>query len=299
VRGYLFVLMAAICWGAIGPVSKLAFANGMAPLEVAFWRAVLGWVLFAGHATALREVRVKRGDLLPVLGFGLWGVTIFYGSYQVAVQAGGAALASVLLYTAPAWVVLMARMFLAEPMSPGKLASVGLTMAGVAGLTLGADAGAAMVFSPLAIVCGLVAGFTYSLYYIVGKRFLSRYSTPTVFLYALPVGALGLSPLLDLQWPSAPAFAAVAFLSLVSTYGAYSFYYAGLKRMEASRAAVVATLEPVIAGVLAFFWWDERFTALGYIGACLVLAGVLLLLMDESSRAAPRSDAGQGTCARP
>jgi drug/metabolite transporter, DME family len=292
VRGYLFVLLAAACWGAIGPVSKMAHAHGMAPLEVAFWRAVLGWVLFAGHAAALRKVRVKRGDLLSVLGFGLWGVTLFYGSYQIAVESGGAALASVLLYTAPAWVALMARMFLAEPMSSGKLISIGLTMLGVTGLTLGADAGAAMVFNPLAIGCGLVAGFTYSLYYIVGKRFLSRYSTPTIFLYALPIGALGLAPLLDLKLPSAPAFAAVAFLSLVSTYGAYSFYYAGLKRLEASRAAVVATLEPVIAGVLAFIWWDERFTTLGYGGACLVLAGVLLLLMVEGSRAAPRGDTG-------
>jgi drug/metabolite transporter, DME family len=283
-KGYLFVLMAAICWGGIGPVSKLAFAHGMAPLEVALWRAVLGWVLFAGHAVAIGKMRVRRNDLLPVFGFGLWGVTLFYGSYQLAVQAGGAALASVLLYTAPAWVALMARMFLAEPMSPGKLISVSLTMLGVAGVALGAEAGATVVFNPLGLACGLVAGFTYALYFIVGKRFLSTYSTPTIFLYALPVGALGLVPFVTLQWPTWPAFGAVAFLALFSTYGAYSFYYVGLRNLEASRTAVVATLEPVIAGVLAYLWWDERLTFWGYAGACLVLVGVLVLLREASVR---------------
>jgi drug/metabolite transporter, DME family len=285
-KGYLFVLMAAACWGAIGPVSKLAFAHGMAPLEVAFWRAVLGWALFAVHAAASGKVRVKRDDLVPVLGFGVWGVTIFYGSYQLAVQSGGVALASVLLYTAPAWVALMARMFLSEPMSAGKLISISLTMLGVAGVAIGGEAGAAVVFNPLGIACGLVAGFTYALYYIVGKRFLSAYSTPTIFLYALPVGALGLVPFIDLQWPAWQAFGAVAFLALFSTYGAYSFYYAGLRNMEASRAAVVATLEPVIAGLLAYLWWDERLAFWGYAGGCLVLLGVLVLLKDEGGRRA-------------
>ena len=48
--GYLYIIFAAILWGIIGPVSRLAFDQGMAPLEVAFWRAVLAWICFGSHA---------------------------------------------------------------------------------------------------------------------------------------------------------------------------------------------------------------------------------------------------------
>ncbi|MFP4072066.1 MAG: DMT family transporter, partial [Desulfovibrionales bacterium] len=280
-RGYLLVLLAALCWGGIGPVSKLAFSEGMAPLEVAFWRAVLGWVFFALHAFWGRNFAVKRKDLPAVLFFGVWGVTIFYGAYQLAVSNGGAAIAAVLLYTAPAWVALLSRMFLAETMTPVKVACVALTMAGVTGVAFGGSGNADIVLSPLGIASGLVAGFTYAMYYIFGKRVLERYATPTLFLYALPMGALGLLPFIGLDIPSKTAFGALLFLALFSTYGAYSLYYHGLKNLEASRAAVVATLEPVLAGVMAYLWWDERFTVFGYAGAGLVIVSVLLLVWDE------------------
>jgi DME family drug/metabolite transporter len=69
-------------------------------------------------------------------------------------------------------------------------------------------------------------------------------------------------------------------LGLGSTYLAYSIYYAGLKYLEATRAAVAATLEPVAAAVLAYIWWDEYFNLLGYAGSGLILGAVLLTMYD-------------------
>jgi drug/metabolite transporter (DMT)-like permease len=54
-RGYLFIVLAAFCWGGIGPVSRYAFSHGMAPLEVAFWRALFGWVVFGLQAVKMRQ----------------------------------------------------------------------------------------------------------------------------------------------------------------------------------------------------------------------------------------------------
>ena len=131
VRGYLAILMAAVLWGGIGPIAKLAFSQGVSPLEVAFWRATLTWICFGIHAAVKGEVTVARREIGSILLFGLTGVTCFYGSYQLAVDRGGAALASVLLYTAPAWVVVLASVFLKETITFVQLIGLTLIIAGV------------------------------------------------------------------------------------------------------------------------------------------------------------------------
>ncbi|HXF68441.1 MAG TPA: EamA family transporter [Thermoflexus sp.] len=285
--GYLYMLTAAFLWGLIGPVSRLAFAHGLTPLEVAFWRATFGSLLFGLHAFLLRKLRVAWRDLPILLGFGLVGVALFYASFQFAVQAGGGAMAAVLLYTAPAWVALLSWIFLREPMGPHKLVALLLTLLGVAGVSL--QGGEARIH-PIGIFWGLLSGFTYALYYLFGKVYLRRYETPTLFAYAMPVGALSLLPLISFHRPGPLAWGAVAFLTLCSTYLAYSIYYAGLRRLEATRAAVVATLEPVVATVVSYLMWGERFGPLGYLGAGLVILGVLWIVQAPLPQATMPSE---------
>ncbi|MDM7325248.1 MAG: DMT family transporter [Thermus sp.] len=272
--GYLYLLLAAFLWGLIGPVSRLAFQEGLTPLAVAFFRAVIAWAFFALHALLLRQVRVRKQDALPLLLFGLVGVALFYGSYQLAVVYGGAALASVLLYTAPAWVALLSSSLLKEPLDRIGLWAVALTLLGVGLMGLGGGSGVRSL--PLALFFGLLSGFTYALYYVFGKLYLPRYATPTLFLYALPVGALGLLPWVEFVHLSPRALWALLFLGVFSTYGAYLAYYAGLKRLPATRASVVATLEPVVANLFAFFLFREVLSLWGYLGAGLVLWAVIL-----------------------
>ncbi len=281
--GYLLVLCAAVLWALIGPLSKFLFAEGVTPLEVAFWRSTIGWGLFAVQALALRTgQRAKASDLPALAAFGLVGVALFYGSYQVAIEHVGAALGSMLLYTAPAWVALLSRLVLAEPTTPAKLCAVAATILGVALVSL--SGGGTVKPSALGVLAGLTAGFTYALYYIFGKKFLTRYDTATLFLYALPVGSLCLLPFVHFAPKSPSAWALLVLLSAATTWGGYSVYYAGLKRLEATRAAVVATLEPVIAAWLAWWWWNERFGPAGYLGSGLILAAVLLMVAEGARR---------------
>lgn len=283
-KGYGYIFAAAALWGLIGPFAKLAFQEGVAPLEVAFWRAVLAWLCFGAQALWQRQVRVAVADL-PALGlFSLTGVFLFYGSYQLAVQKGGAALASVLLYTAPAWVALMAGFFFKEKMTPIKIMALAATLMGVALVSLGPGGaiGGASGQVAAAVFFGLVAGFCYSLYYIFGKHFGAKYPAATVFFYILPMGAACLLPWVPFAPKSWTAWWALVWLAVFSTYGAYHCYYAGLKHLEAGRAAIAATLEPVVAAVVAFFWWGEFFSLAGYIGSGLILTAVILMVSDRS-----------------
>jgi len=282
--GYFYVLAAASLWGLLGVVSKWAFEQGVSPLEVAFWRAALGAVLFGTQALLVQKVYLQQRDLPAVAGFGLVGVSLFYGAYQLAIQSGGAALASVLLYTAPAIVALLSWLFLREPMDAYKLGAVGLTLLGVALVSL---QGGGVKVTLAALFWGLLSALTYATYYLFGKLYLHKYSTPTVFLYALPVGALGLLPFVNFVPKNAEAWTAIAFLTMASTFFAVTLYFAGLRRLEATRASVVATIEPVVAAFVAWLWWGERFSLLGYLGAGLVLAGVVWMVLRPQARPVP------------
>jgi uncharacterized membrane protein len=178
--GVLLVLAAAILWGSLGPVSRVALAEGMEPLAVAFWRATFGWVFFAAHAGAQRSLVIARHDIALVVLFGLVSVSGFYGSYQLAVLFGGAARAAVLLYTAPVWVAGLAIAFLGERLRRRTAAGILVSLSGVALISVssggetGVPAGMTGTGGGLGILFGLIAGFTYALYYILGRRLLGR-----------------------------------------------------------------------------------------------------------------------------
>jgi DME family drug/metabolite transporter len=81
-------------------------------------------------------------------------------------------------------------------------------------------------------------------------------------------------------------WATLLFIAVVPTYLAYLVYGEGLRRVEATRAATVATLEPVVAASLAVAVWGEALRPLGYAGGGLVLAGVLVGTAREQRAAA-------------
>ena len=182
----LLILTAAVLWGLLGILGKQAQAAGVGPLEVAFWRAVLGGGLFALHALLTRAALPRGRDLLVTAAFGVVGVSVFYGAYQLAVRSGGASLASVLLYTAPAFVALLGWLFLRDRLGRRELLAVGGTLAGIALISFGGGEG--VQASGAALAWGLLSGFTYSLYYLYGKAFFDRYSPSALFAVALQIG---------------------------------------------------------------------------------------------------------------
>ncbi len=286
IRGLCYVLSAAFMWGIIGIFTKYILKDGVPALEIAFWRAAIAWVLFTSHAGITKQLRVKTKDLPILLGFGFICVTLFYASYQLAIRDVGVALAAVLLYTAPAWVAFLSRMVLGEALSPAKIACVFMTIGGVTCISLGPSIfgnGPLMQLDKFGLAAGLVSGLTYALYYIFGKKYLYRYPTPTIFVYALPFGALFLLPFVNFAPKTPQTWSLLISMAAITSYGAFSAYYAGLRRLEATYAAVIATFEPVVASVMAFTLFGEDFGIWGYGGSVLIIAAVLIVVIGGNS----------------
>lgn len=270
------VLGAAVLWGLLGIFGKQAQAEGASPLEVGFWRAAIGTVLFGAHA-ALTRARLPRGrDLAVTAAFGLVGVSVFYGSYQFAVRDGGASLAAVLLYTAPAFVALLSWLVLRERLGAREMAGVAMSFGGIVLISLGGGEG--VHATPLSVLAGVTSGVTYALYYLYGRRYFARYAPAALFAVMMPVGALGLLPMAQVQLHhSRLGWLNLIGVGLLCTYAAYSLNSAGLRHLPATRASVISSIEPVVAAVLAAVLFAERLSPAALVGAAAVVGAALLL----------------------
>lgn len=281
-KGYIFIILAAVCWGFIGIFSSIAFSEGIGPMEVAFWRALIAWGFFGSQAIVRQETHLAGKDIPLLVVFGLLGISLFYISYQYAVKTGGAAFASVLLYTAPAWVVICSYFIYKERLTAYKILALLLVIGGVFLISkTGGNSNSATTLGFVAILSGLTSGFCYSLYYTIGKYFSSRYSSANLFLYVLPIGALGILPFVEFSHKSFVAWASLVAVSLVSTFIANHCYYLGLRYLEAGKASIVATMEPVVAAVAAYIILGEYFTSLGYVGAAMIISAVILTIYKK------------------
>lgn len=278
--GYGYALLAAGLWGLLGPISRLCLSEGTQPLEVAFWRAFIGGLCFAAHGCLRRELSVRPPHGACFCLFGVLGVSLFFGAYQLAVRESGAALAVVLLYTAPVWVALFSRALFGERLTGRKLTALAVALGGTVLVCLsGGSAGGAPSWT--GIVCGLAAGFFYATHYPFYTWWQNRYPTSTLYTFMLLAGALALAPFVSFAPHGPLAWTGLVFLGVFCTYGAYLAYGAGLRRISPVRAAVVSNLEPVIGTVLAWAWWHENFSPSGWMGGALVLTAVFILTTDR------------------
>ncbi len=227
------------------------------------------------HASFVKQLRVQRSsDWLIFVGFALLGITVFYTALIFAIDTGGVSLAFILLYSAPVFVALFAWLLLKERMSRYKLLLVGLAILGV--LLVSQDSGSGINVSGTSLFWGLLSGFSYASYYIFGKFLLDRYQTVTIYALIMPIGALSLLPLVTFSPKTSGIWLSLILLAFISTYLAYLLYYLGLKHVEASRAVLIATVEPVAAAGLAALFYNERLGIAGLLGALCILAAALL-----------------------
>ena len=275
--GYLLVFIAAVLWAFIGVFSKAILEAGVSSMEIAFWRATIAGILFLIHAGVKKELKLqKKGDAPIFIAFALFGVTVFYSSLILAIDAGSISLAYILLYSAPAWVVLLAFLLLKEAITPKKIILLALALAGVILVSL--DNSSSIAVNPTAIFWGLLAGLSYASYYIFGKWILGRYKVITIYAFILPIGALGLLPFVHFSPKTPITHLYILAVSFLSTYLAYLVYFTGLKKIEASKAVMVATVEPVISAILASIFFAEILGIKGIIGGLFILFASFLSL---------------------
>ena len=283
ILGVVAVVAAASIWGTLGLFAKILYAQGVSFESLVAVRASVGWlavmvfVLATGKAKSLR---VQGRDLAFLAPLGLVGIGCFYLLYFYTVGESTVGTAAILLYSSPAFVVVLARLFLNEPLNAAKALALFLTAGGIF-LVAGAYDPSNLEVTPIVLLTGLLSGLTYGLYSIFGRPVTGHLVPSVILSYALFFGSLLLVvaalPTLDtLAGLPTSSYVLLLMLAVVHTTLGFALYTFGLGRLGAGRAAIVATVEPVVAGALGTALLGETLTVPKAIGALLVISGAAL-----------------------
>lgn len=280
---FLFVAAGASLWGVIGYFVKELASIGYTPLQIVFLRAISAllffflWIIFYRP----RLLRIKWEDSWYFFGTGVLSVSFFNYCYFTTIQHSSLAIAAILLYTAPAFVLLISIFVFKEQLTWKKLTALFLTFLGCTFVS-GLFSGNFSELSWTGFITGLGAGFGYSLYSIFGKLAAKKYETLTIsfytFLFAMivlfPISGIYSSEISVLQLN---VLGYTAGLGLFPTVLAYWFYTQGLKQLEASKASIISTVEPAVATIMGLLLYKESLSSIQMTGILLVLSAVLLI----------------------
>jgi drug/metabolite transporter, DME family len=279
--GYLMVILAGIFWGTAGTISKYIFAYGVDPLTLAMLRNTISFVaLWLFAVITGRRVRLRAKDVPLFFFFGLISVALFNYLYLTAIQLTTVTTAVVLLYTAPAFSMIAARLVLGESLTRRKAASLIMTFTGIV-LLVEAFSPGRLILNVPGVLAGIGSGLTYGIYSIFSKEALKRgYGTLETVIIALGFALLFLLPVRP-PWAIAPLFGEplllwllVLAMALLATMLAYVLFVSGLVHVEAGRATLTAAVEPVAAILLAMIFLGETLSLTQVVGVVAVLGAI-------------------------
>lgn len=280
----LLVLAAGSLWGLMGLLVRSLNEAGLSSMEICFVRAVVTFVcMLAGLLLFDRKaLKIRLRDIWCFVGTGAFSVSFFNFCYFKTIILTSLSVAAVLLYTAPAFVMLMSAVLFKERFTWQKLLALLAAFVGCAFVS--GIAGGAGALSFQGILYGLGAGFGYALYSIFGRYALERnYSSITISFYTFLFAAVSSAFFVDggkvflTVGSSLQLGSRTVFLVLLVTLLPYLSYTRGLKGMENGTASVLASIEPVVATMVGIMVYKESLNGWNLLGICLVLGSIVLI----------------------
>ncbi|CAH0345471.1 EamA family transporter [Bacillus sp. CECT 9360] len=277
----LAVVAAAFLWGIIGLFVKGLTEAGFSPMEIVTIRVVCAslFLLLIGAFKNRNLLKIRAKDTYLFIGTGIVSIVFFNWCYFTAMNMLSISTAVILLYTSPIFVMLFSSFFFKEKITYTKIILIGCTVLG--SMLIAGESGLEVSGGEnLGYIIGIGAGIGYALYNIFGKLALRKYESFTITAYTFITASVFLLPITRV-WNKTETIMVpntillILGLGLFSTVIAYLLYTWGLGKMEGSKAAVIATAEPVTAMFLGFLFYDERLSSIQLVGAIIIIGAMI------------------------
>jgi drug/metabolite transporter (DMT)-like permease len=294
--GYAYMTVGLFFFAVNGPVAKLALINGLESAQLSAFRIEGAFIclLVAALFFSRKQLKFKKNEILPLIGYGFFGVAMTQFLYFVAIKRIEVGVALIIEYTAPLFVALYVRFVMKKEVSKRVWFSLVLALIGLSLIT---QVWTGSKLDPFGVLCAFGAAIALAIYFIGGEPLAAKRNPIALTTLSMGVGAIFwmiFQPLWTLPWSSLsnpvmlPHDLGVVSLGLIVSYivvfgtvAPFWLYFIAFKYLDSKKAAIFGLLEPVGASVTALFLLGESFIGIQILGGVLVLIGVIFA---ETSR---------------
>jgi drug/metabolite transporter (DMT)-like permease len=280
--GYLCVVVAAMLWAASGSASKFLFTGGVTPFQLVQLRTTIAaCLLFSWMLVRKRSLlSIGRKDLVHLAALGVVLAAAHF-TYLYTISKLHVAAAILLQYQAPVLIAAYAVIFSRRKLSLLTFVAIAGAVSGCY-LMVGAYNMDMLNMNKAGIISGLASAVAFALYAVMSEYRMRSCSPWTVLCYALLFAAIIWNiiqpPLAAFRGTyTAAAWGWIFFIGLFGTVLPFGLYNEGIRLIRATRASITATLEPLMAGIISYFFLGEVMEPWQIAGGGLVITSILML----------------------
>ena len=291
--GYAMVLAATSLWGINGTVSKAILSTNISALRLSEVRSTGAALVLVAALALMRpeRLRIRRGELLFLAAFGIFGLALVQWLYFFAIHRLEIGIALLIQYTAPVLIALWARFVTKEPVRRRIWAALVLSLGG---LSLVVDLWSGFSLDTLGVAASLGAAVTFALYILLAEHAIGRRDPVSLVCLGLvfaavfwafvqpwwsfPAGQVDNRVRLDgaLLTTTLPVWLLMVMVIVVGTVLPFGLLVGALRHISATRVGVAAMFEPVAGALVAYAWLGESLTTAQLAGGAIVLGGIVL-----------------------
>ncbi len=292
------MLLANSSWGLMSPLAKIVMAGGViTPLVMTDLRVFGAMVLFWLVSFFQKPEHVTSRDMLKLFGASMLAIVFNQGCFIFGVGLSSPADASIITTSMPLWAMLLAAIFLHEPITGKKVIGIAFGAGGALMLILGSGQSLSMSANGSHIAGDLLVLFaqlSYASYLVLFKNFISKYSLITVmkwmftyaFLVTLP---FSYTTLLSTDWMALQMsdILSILFIVVFATFVSYMFIIVGQKHLRPTVTGMYNYVQPVVACIVTIYLGLDSFNAMKGIAVALIFGGVFLVTTSKSRSEMP------------
>ena len=292
-RGEFYLVIGAIFFSFNGVIVTLVLDH-MTTFRLAQVRAI-GTFFLLFLITFIQDrksLKAERREIPTLIFYGIFGYAMVQLGYFIGISRGvPLSLVLILEFTAPIWIVLWIKFVRKTEVAKDMWVAIALALFG---LILVAKVWQGFVFDLIGTLGAIGAAMALAIYFLMSQSLGTKRTAQAMVVWGMGFAGLFWSLVLPIwNFPteiftteinlqgrfsdySAPGWLLIAYIIIFGTIVPYLFVVGGIRRLSASTSSVIGMLEPVIAGVFAWIWLSQSWSAIQLAGGAIVLIGIYI-----------------------
>lgn len=288
-KAHIALISAATMWGLMSPIGKTIMENGVDSMSLATFRITGGAVCFWLTSLFTKSEKVSRKDIFLLFLAGMLSVVLNQGSFILGLSMTSPVDASIITTTAPIITMIIAAIFIKEPITWQKATGVIIGSIGALILVMSNGKAESKEGNILGDIICLTAQMSFSFYLVLFKGLISRYNVITLMKWMFLFAAIVYSPLLfksinnfDFVSVTPVIWVGVAYVILFGTFIAYILMMIGQKNLRPTVVSMYNYVQPIVGATTSVIVGLATFSMLKGFAVALIFFGVYVVTQSKS-----------------